>query len=293
VLGVTDEFIARGGFDWAASAALTADEEANPWLILRRSAKYVSPRELPYPDDPGFMPVVLDQATAQYGLHLGGVGAQFDLDAGEGRLPIRCRIVGLLRNSVLQGMVITSEEHFKRAFPDVTGYRMFLVEAKPELVDSTRKTLEDVLSDFGFDAQSTQTILADYLSVQNTYLSTFQTLGGLGLLLGTFGLAVVQLRNVLERRGELALLRAVGLKRSLLARLVLFENLALLAAGLLCGVAAALVAVLPHAFSQGAGVPWTFLATTLGAVLVAGAIAALLAVLAVVRMPILASLRGD
>ena len=29
------------------------------------------------------------------------------------------------------------------------------------------------------------------MAVQNTYLSTFQSLGGLGLLLGTVGLAVV------------------------------------------------------------------------------------------------------
>ena len=152
--------------------------------------------------------------------------------------------------------------------------------------------MEDVLSDFGFDAESTQTILAGYLAVQNTYLSTFQTLGGLGLLLGTFGLAVVQLRNVLERRGELALLRAVGLSKSLNARLVFWENLALLGAGLSCGVGAALIAVLPHALTGGAGVPWLWLAGTLGAVLIAGLLTGAVAVRAVMRMPILASLRG-
>ena len=54
--------------------------------------------------------------------------------------------------------------------------------------------------------------LAQFLAVQNTYLSTFQSLGALGLLLGTIGLAVVQLRSVLERRGELALMRAGGFR---------------------------------------------------------------------------------
>ena len=48
--------------------------------------------------------------------------------------------------------------------------------------------------------------LAEFHAVENTYLSTFQTLGGLGLLVGTVGLAAVLLRNVLERRRELALL---------------------------------------------------------------------------------------
>jgi ABC-type antimicrobial peptide transport system permease subunit len=239
------------------------------------------------------MPVVLDMATAQYGLHLGGVGTTFDLDVGNGRAPVRCRIVGLLQNSILQGAVITSAKHFIRQFPEASGYRMFLTEAKPEQVDATRRAYEDVLSDFGFDAESTQTILAGYMSVQNTYLSTFQTLGGLGLLLGTVGLAVAQLRNVLERRSELALLQAVGLSKSLNARLVLEENLALLLAGLLCGVGAASIAVLPHALAGGAGVPWLWLAGTLGAVLVAGLLSATVAVRAVMRLPLLASLRGE
>jgi ABC-type antimicrobial peptide transport system permease subunit len=131
------------------------------------------------------------------------------------------------------------------------------------------------------------------LAVQNTYLSTFQTLGGLGLLLGTFGLAVVQLRNALERRGELALLRAVGLSKSLLGRLVLWENVALLVGGLACGVIAAAIAVVPHAVSGGAGVPWAWLGGTPAVVLAVGVLTGAVVVRRVLRMPILASLRGE
>jgi len=46
--------------------------------------------------------------------------------------------------------------------------------------------------------------------VQNTYLNTFQVLGALGLLLGSAGLGVVVLRNVLERRAELAAMLATA-----------------------------------------------------------------------------------
>ena len=71
-------------------------------------------------------------------------------------------------------------------------------------------TLESTLAEEGFDVVDAREQLAQFLAVQNTYLSTFQSLGALGLLLGTIGLAVVQLRSVLERRGELALMRAGG-----------------------------------------------------------------------------------
>ena len=90
--------------------------------------------------------------------------------------------------------------------------------------------------------------------MQNTYLSTFQSLGGLGLLLGTLGLAAVQLRNVLERRGELALLRAAGFRRRTLAALVLLEN-ACCCGRLAIGVLAAPWPCLPHLLRRVARYP--------------------------------------
>ena len=116
--------------------------------------------------------------------------------------------------------------------------------------------LESALGDYGLDAVPAADRLADLLAVQNTYLATFQSLGGLGLLLGTLGLAVVQLRNVLERRGELALMRSVGFRRRRLSAMVLLESALLLLLGLAVGCTAALVAVLPHWLAGGAAAPW-------------------------------------
>src|SRR5690606_20869754 len=101
--------------------------------------------------------------------------------------------------------------------------------------------------------------LAGYLAVQNTYLSTFQTIGLLGLLLGTIGLAIVQLRSVLERRSELALMRAAGFRRRRLVRMVLWENSVLLLGGLGVGSVAAAVATLPQWARYDAEVPWVSL----------------------------------
>ena len=89
-----------------------------------------------------------------------------------------------------------------------------------------------ILADFGADARSTADRIAEFHRVENTYLSTFQTLGGLGLLLGTVGLAAVLLRNVLERRRELALLGAVGYGLPRLFVIVVTESALLLISGL-------------------------------------------------------------
>src|SRR5207253_8368988 len=125
--------------------------------------------------------------------------------------------------------------------PEEPGFRFFLLKAPPSAVS----VLEEALKDYGFDIQSTEARLASFHRVENTYLSTFRALGGLGLILGTVGLAAIVLRNVLERRRELALLRAVGYRPRHLAVMVLAENVLLLCMGLAIGTACALLAVLP------------------------------------------------
>jgi hypothetical protein len=261
-------------------------EQENPWLLLDEDLGKA-------PDGVPLVPVVLDYNTATYSLHLwGGIGQTYDITTDDGR-PIRLQVVGLLAGSIFQGDLLVSEAAFVRCFPEIGGYRFFLVQCPPEQTAAVGQALERTLGDFGLVVETTGARLANLLAVQNTYLSTFQSLGGLGLLLGTFGLAMVQLRNVLERRGELALMRAAGFRRRWLARLVMLENAALLVAGLAGGVVAALVAVLPHLFTRGASFPWLWLGATLTLVLAVGLLAGLAAVRAAMKAPILGTLREE
>ena len=96
-----------------------------------------------------------------------------------------------------------------------------------------------------------------------------------------------------ERRAELALMQATGWRQSLLTRLVLYENAAILLGGLLIGVAAALVAVLPHLLQGGAGIPWRSLAVTLGLVAVVGLLAGWLATRTIFRSNLISALRAE
>jgi hypothetical protein len=118
-------------------------------------------------------------------------------------------------------------------------------------------TIEKGASDLGADVVPTAARLAEFHRVENTYISTFQALGGLGLLVGTLGLGAVVLRNVLERRRELALLGAVGYAPAHVLIMVLSENLVLLGWGLVVGAASALVAIAPSFLDRAAGGPVT------------------------------------
>ena len=279
ILAPTDAFVAEARFSFASSLAETDAEVANPWLLLDRVF------------DDGAIPAIADATSLAYALHL-KVGDDFLLNRDTDR-PIRLRIVAALVDSIFQRELLIGETAFQRVFPDYDGYRFFLADAAPEQTGVVSAALEDRLADFGFDVVSASERLALFHQVENTYLATFQTLGGLGLVLGTLGLGAVLLRNVLERRRELALLRAVGYNAGHLSLMVVAENAFLLGAGLVAGTVCALVAIAPAWLERGGGLPILSLSILLVSVVVVGFVASLAATLVAVRSPLLAALRTE
>jgi len=279
ILAPAAGFSESNRFTFQSSLAETDAEKTNPWLLLDKDL----------PD--GAIPVIADANSLAYVLHR-KLGEEMVLNEGTNH-PLRLRFVAALSDSLFQSELLMSEKNFLRAFPEQEGYRFFLLDAAPEKTASVAALLESRLSDFGFDAGGAGERLAEFHRVENTYLSTFQTLGGLGTLLGTLGLATVLLRNVLERRRELALLRAVGYNSRHFAVMVVAENALLLFCGLLTGVSGALLAIAPAFYARGGHLPTASLAVLLSAVVVTGLAASLVATAAALRSPLLPALRAE
>jgi hypothetical protein len=248
----------------------------------------------------GPVPVLGDMNTLQYSLHK-GPGDRIPLDQAPTRKGRELHISGMFDGSVFQGVLLMAESQFLELFPERAGYQYFLVEAAADPSRSTTREeagsisdlLESQLRDYGLDAEPVADRLADFLAVQNTYLSTFQTLGGLGLLLGVFGVSAVMLRNIFERRSEIALLRAVGWQNARTGFTVLGENLLLVGWGLFTGIGSALLAMAPHLSSTGAQPPWTGLGLLVLGVLAAGGVTALFAMRDAISAPIVGALRDE
>ena len=276
LLGATAELIERGGFAFQDTLAESAKEIEHPWKLLDKER------------EDGAIPVFGDANSVNYILHL-GLGEHLEVtdERGENR---RLVIAGLLSRSVFQSQLIMSERNFLDLFPSHSGFNLFMIETDS---DAAGQALEERFADQGLDATRTADRLAGYLVVENTYLSTFQALGGLGLLLGTLGLAVVMVRNVLERRAELALLQAVGFPARSISWLVLAENLFLLACGVLIGVLTASVAVLPHFLSGLAEPPWLSVSVTLISIVLVGLIAGALSITVTLHAPLGPALRRE
>ncbi len=272
-------FVAEGGFRFRGTLASTDAERSNPWLLLGR-------------DDPrGAVPVIADAASLEYVLHR-AVGDELVIER-PGALPLRMRVVAALEDSVFQSEIIMGEDAFRRLFPRAAGYRLFLFDVPAVSETEVVTRLESALADDGLDVTTTRERRAAYHRVENTYLSTFQALGALGLLLGTVGLGTVLLRNALERRREIALLRALGYRPRHVTGMLLAENAGLLAAGVIAGLASALIAVVPAVLQRGGGLPMAAIAAVAGAVVVTGFLTSVLAAALVRRSPLLGALRSE
>jgi putative ABC transport system permease protein len=279
VLGAPGTFLASGRFSFQSSLAKTPQQANNPWLLLNAFAS-----------EP-FIPAIADANTIQYILHL-SLGSEIVIQ-GNGGKPVRLRLVAALRDSIFQGKLIVSESNFLRAFPEQEGYRFFLLDLPKERNAALLPVIKEGFADYGFSIESSQQRLTAYHQVENTYLSTFQSLGALGLVLGTVGLATILLRNVLERRQELALLRAVGYRRATLSAIILAEHVLLMIWGLFSGVVCAVLAIIPALHARGAALPLAMTAIIVVAVFSAGLIASIVAVAAAFRSPLLPALRAE
>lgn len=261
ILGVDpSELSRRGTFTFAGFAK--GFSSSNGWELLRRGpASVLQGSEGLIPE----IPAIGDASSIQYAMKK-SLGDTLDYVDEAGR-PFRLKLVASVANSILQGNVLIDEAEFTRRFPTESGRRAFLVDVRgsdPGTPQQIAAELSRALQDAGMELVPASVRLNRFNAVQNTYLNTFQVLGGLGLLLGSIGLGVVVLRNVYDRRGEFAVLQAVGFTEDVLRRLVLAEHQVLLFLGMGMGLAASVIVLIPVlATPRGGDLPYGSLVGTL------------------------------
>jgi putative ABC transport system permease protein len=163
-----------------------------------------------------------------------------------------------------------SAQLFRKYFPSTAGSRVILIDGEFDKRSETSERLEYLFQDYGMVVTPASERLAQFNSVENTYLTVFMLLGGLGVILGTFGLGIVVMRNISERQPEIALYLAIGFKRKFVSRLLATEYLLILLAGILIGTLSAFIGLLPSIFRAGTILPWSYIIVILLLVLSSG-----------------------
>jgi putative ABC transport system permease protein len=272
-----DELIKRASFTFTEKTGEVDPE--SPWAVLEQNL----------PD--GAIPAAADQTVILWGLGK-AVGDSLTYTDEYGKT-FKIKLVGGLANSIFQGNIIISEKALIEKYPSISGYRLFLIDAPFENREEISKELSRAMQDQGLDLVPASTRLAEFGRVENTYLSIFLILGSFGLLLGSIALGIVVWRNVKERQGELALFRAVGFSKKSIEKMLLFEHIALLTAGIFCGITAALLATLPSLLTPGSGIPYVTIILLLLLVMINGMAWTYFASRTATKGDLLASLRNE
>ena len=76
------------------------------------------------------------------------------------------------------------------------------------------------------------------------------------MILGTFGLGVVLVRNIMDRTQEIGILQAIGYQKNEILNLITLEHGVLLLLGTLSGTIAAFMAILPSLVSEFVSASW-------------------------------------
>ncbi len=212
-------------FSFVTKSALL--DENNPWSSLNSNIT-------------GLIPAIADQTVILWSLGKKvGDTLIYTNEFGE---PINLILVGGLGASVFQGNVLISNENFLKHFPSSSGSNIFLVEGQNNEIEIEFNL---AFKDLGWEMEETAMRLANFKSVENTYLSIFLVLGAFGLLLGIIGIAIVLARSINERKSELSLLFATGYSQIMIYKLIFREYLNLLLLGIFGGSITALIAVFP------------------------------------------------
>ena len=154
------------------------------------------------------------------------------------------KLVATIKDSLLQGSLIISDHYFRKHFPNHGGHHYFLIDSTPGK-DEFVKQLKRSLSDQGIAITTTAERLNTLHAVENAYISIFQTLGGLGFLIGSLGLGIITTRNLLDRRKEFSIMLALGFTQKEIRRLAYIELRQLIAWGLSLGILSSLLAIWP------------------------------------------------
>ncbi|PXY02640.1 hypothetical protein DF185_00665 [Marinifilum breve] len=277
VLGFnTADFEDRKSFSFAK--LLPEVDKENPWSALNQN----------FGED--VIPAIADQTVILWGLKK-AVGDTLVYQNEYGK-DVKLLLVGGMANSIFQGNILISDSLFQKNFPSVSGSKIILAES-PQKDSLFMANFEDNLQDFGVRGSKTSERMAAFYSVENTYLSMFMILGGLGVIIGTIGLGIVLLRNVWERKKELAVLRAIGYTESNIFKLLFSENLFLLVIGLVGGILSALIGVLPSLFTNAFQMPYLYVLLLIFAITISGLAWIYIPLKVIRRQNIIESLQND
>ncbi|MGS0681424.1 ABC transporter permease [Shewanella sp. 125m-7] len=149
---------------------------------------------------------------------------------------------------------------FKSLENELDAFKLALADGiEPSLA---AKSLQHLLNrrhggEKDFDVVVPADLLAQHQKTQQIFNIVMACVAGISLLVGGIGIMNIMLATILERTGEIGLLRALGAKRKDIARQFLIESIAISATGGIIGIGVGLLLALVISSAAGWPVAWS------------------------------------
>ncbi|MDP9362704.1 MAG: FtsX-like permease family protein, partial [Chloroflexota bacterium] len=197
--------------------------------------------------------------------------------------PATLSVIGILDDEIGSLFGLFAPEHAvvgaAGIYPEAAFTSYYVRVADPDRADAIAKQVEAALLRNGVQAVSILDELEEQQEQSTAFLYIIQGFMGLGLLVGIAAVGVIAFRNVVERRQQIGVLRALGYQRSLISLSFLIETTFVVGIGVLSGTILGLALARNLFTSDDFGgpdatfvVPWTILV----AILLVTVVAALL-----------------
>ncbi|WFE23666.1 FtsX-like permease family protein [Solwaraspora sp. WMMD937] len=200
------------------------------------------------------------------------------------------------------GRVLAVEEDVTAVYPDIDTWLVQLDPAAGVGAETAREAVESIVVSYPFVTFVDRAAYAEARTgTVDTVLRFVLALLALAILISLLGLANTLTLSVVERTRENALLRAVGLTRGQLRRMLATEAVLTAVSGTACGIAIGMagafsaLAVLNRAEDDifRLELPWTQLGVVVAVAAVAALVASVLPARRALRQPVVESLAAD
>jgi putative ABC transport system permease protein len=226
LLGVSDTFLSNNGF-----TLMERDEryetDRDAWEALGKNSSFciIDGSQLAYGN--------LMESPEIYGAYVGGTITISDLgDQNQTRI---LTVIGIMDQMFFFQGIMVNKDVVRDGYVGVDSV-MILELGEGEDTDAVAKAFEKNYLELGLITSDLEGTINSIISLVNNMMYLMQGFLGIGLLVGIAGIGIISYRNVIDRRQQIGMLRAIGFGRGMITKSFLIEMSFITILAILIGV---------------------------------------------------------
>jgi len=218
LLGVSETFLSNNGFTLIERDD-RYENDRKAWEALSENSSYciIDGTKL------GYMEGDVDptETIEIVGAYVGGTITITDI-GGQNRTRV-LTVIGIMDQMFFFQGIMVNKDVVRNEYGGVDS--IIIIElGEGEDTKAVAKAFEKNYLELGLQTSDLAGIINSFISLINNMMYLMEGFLGIGLLVGIAGIGIISYRNVIDRRQQIGMLRAIGFKRRMIAKSFLIET---------------------------------------------------------------------